>query len=82
MANLEALHIDQTKTRFDLALVPDLEAQPCTTTMGVRCGEQGLVLGQTHPERSACRAAVDRSELITRKFDFNLAASSLWSFNY
>lgn len=77
--------------------MPALEAQPCITTMGVRrgdtlalatdqmlrrCGEQGLVLGQTHPERSACRAAVDRGELITRKFDFNLAASSLWSFNY
>jgi len=92
------LHIDQTKTLFDLALMPVLEAQPCitVTTMGVRRGdtlalatdqmllrrgEQDLALGQTHPERSACRAAVDRGELITRKFDFSLAIRSLWSFN-
>jgi len=53
-----------------------------TDQMLLRRGEQGLVIGQTHPERSPCRAAVDRGELITRKFGFNLAISSLWSFNY
>ena len=34
-----------------------------TDQMLLRCGKQGLALGKTHPERSGCRAAIDRGEL-------------------